>query len=175
VNYSFYFFISLILIVFRSTLALFLPFELNFYDPLIPIVIYTALLRPAREGGIVAIVLGLAMDTLSGGPFGLYLTVYFWLFFFVRRIIRFLRMGSSAIVPMVVVGGVILQNTIILGCHVITHRFWPLDTIAVRAVSAQLLWALFTGPLFLMGIGLAHRLWRQWIVQMLMLKQNGHL
>lgn len=174
-NYSFYFFTALILIVLRNTIPLFISLEFHFYDPMIPMVIYVALLRPAREAVVVAIVLGVAMDTLSGGSFGLYLTVYAWLFLILRRIIRFLRMGSSAIFPIVVVGGVILHNFVFLSIHAINQRLWPLDDITIRAVSMQLLWALFTGPIFLMGIGLAHRKWVEWIAGLLMLKDNGQL
>ena len=158
-----------------SVPVLFLPVDLHFYDPMIPMVIYVTLLRPAREAGLVCLALGFGMDTLSGGPFGLYLTVYLWLFLIVRRIIRFLRMGSSAIFPIVVVGGVMLHNFVFLSIHAITHRIWPLDDITIRAISLQLLWALFTGPIFLMGIGMALRKWMGWIAELLMLKDNRQM
>ena len=161
--YGCYFFISLILIVSKTVIIDYVPFARNFYDPLIALVLYLALFRPVRENIVVMIVLGVAMDTLSGGPFGIYLTTYFWLFAIVRYITRFLRFSNTLILPFVVAGGVLLENILFAGTIALSQWRWPLNAPELRSIMVQFAWALFTGPLILLAIDFVRRGWESWV------------
>jgi cell shape-determining protein MreD len=69
------------------------------YDLLIPFVIFLSICLPARECLPFILVLGFIVDNLSGSPFGLYLTFYFWLFVSMRWVIKYLRAGNKSLLP----------------------------------------------------------------------------
>ena len=76
--------ISIILVILQTTVLPNIPLAGQFYDLLIPMLVYLALFRPAHESLPFVFFLGLLMDNLSGTPFGLYLTTYFWLYIGVK-------------------------------------------------------------------------------------------
>ena len=79
-NYLFNISACLFLVILQTTIIPYLPLLDKFYDLLIPFIVYLGLSRPVRESLPFVLFLGFIMDNLSGGPFGLYLTTYFWLF-----------------------------------------------------------------------------------------------
>ena len=86
----------------------------RFYDLLFPFIVFLSLFRPLRESIPVVLFFGIAMDTLSGGPFGLYLTTYLWLFVGVKWMTTFLDVSDSILLLFVVTSGVLLQNLIFI-------------------------------------------------------------
>jgi len=121
-----------------------------FYDLLIPLVVFLSLNLPNREGVSVVLILGLIMDLLSGGMFGLYLSIYFWIFLSTRSLSKCFDVGKT-----------IFQSTLIgvcvLGQHVV---FWvsvtPLSkgtqllAAQTATVLIQTVFAVLTGPGILM-------------------------
>lgn len=171
--YGCYFFISLFLIVLKTVIIDFFPFALNFYDPLIALVLYLALFRPVRENVVVMIALGVVMDTLSGGPFGIYLTTYFWLFAIVRYITRFLQFSNTIILPFVVAGGVALENFVFAVTIAMSQWRWPLNAPELHWVMVQFFWALLTGPFLLLGIDFSRRVWENWVGEIMALGRGN--
>jgi rod shape-determining protein MreD len=122
----------------------------RFYDLLIPFIVYLGLLRPLREGLLFVCFLGFIMDNLSGGPFGLYLTSYFWLFIGVKGITQLLQVGQRVfIITLIVAAGVLAQNLIFLGSFAIFSPELQLAGDAFKIVTVQILWALLTGSVLL--------------------------
>ena len=130
-----------------------------FYDLLIPFVVYVGLFRPLKEGLTVVIVLGLLVDGLSSGPFGLFLTTYLWLFAGVKWVVTFLHAHSKVILPFVVALGVLLENAVFLGVVglLMPGAQFPLDT--HKTVLVQFTLAVFTGPVCLLLIEAGHKKW----------------
>ena len=162
-RYGFYIGICLSLLIIQTTILPYIPVMRGMYDLLIPFVIFISICLPIRESLPFALALGLIMDTLSGSPFGLYMTCYLWLFMGVRLIIKFLRVSNKFFLSVVVVGAVIGENILIIA----TFAFFgpagrpPADAFGI--VTQQFLWALATGPLFLLSmLALAKRLNIQW-------------
>jgi len=93
---SYFFNISacLFLVILQTTVMPYLPLLEKFYDLLIPFIVYLGLSRPVRESLPFVLFLGFIMDNLSGGPFGLYLTTYFWLYVGVKGITMFIQVGN---------------------------------------------------------------------------------
>ena len=121
-----------------------------FYDLLIPLVVFLSLNLPIRAGVSVVLILGLIMDLLSGGMFGLYLSIYFWIFLSTRSLSKCFDVGKT-------IFQFILIGACVLGQHVV---FWvsvtPLSKGAqllaaqTTTVLIQTVFAVLTGPGILM-------------------------
>jgi cell shape-determining protein MreD len=154
--------IGMLLIVIQTTVMPHIPALERFYDLLTPLVLYLSIFRPVREGTVMILIFGFLMDNISGGPFGLYLTAYFWLFLSVRWAITFLHIGDSFLLPFVVAVGVLMENLIFIGANAMFEQNLQFSQIMVNTVVVQVLWAVFTGPLFLMLFNYSHRRWDRW-------------
>lgn len=139
----------LCLIVIQTTALPSLAYIDKIFDLLIPFVIYLALYRPVREGLILVFFLGFIMDNLSGGPFGLFLTTYCWLFIGVKWTIKYVQVVNRLLLSLVVVAGVLLENLVFIGTSTFLGAKLELSAAAMRTVALQMTWALVTGPLFL--------------------------
>ncbi len=150
---SYFFNISacLFLVILQTTIMPYLPLLDKFYDLLIPFIVYLGLSRPVRESLPFVLFLGFIMDNLSGGPFGLYLTTYFWLYVGVKGITTFIQVGNRlVIITLIVAGGVLVENLILLGAFAILGSRRQFAGDAAEIVAIQVLWAIFTGALFLL-------------------------
>ncbi len=150
---SYFFNISacLFLVMLQTTIMPYLPLLNKFYDLLIPFIVYLSLSRPIRESLPFVLFLGFIMDNLTGGPFGLYLTTYFWLYVCVKGITTFIQVGNRLlIITLIVAGGVLFENLILLGAFAILGSRQQFAGDTLKIVIVQILWATFTGALFLL-------------------------
>jgi hypothetical protein len=134
-------------------------------------VIHIALFRYARGSIIVVILLGYVMDNLSGGTFGLYITTYFWLFVGIRWVLKFLHMDYKIFLPGVVALGVLIENFIFLGLAMMEKGFW-FSPGTIKVITIQVLWAIFTGPFFLMFLNYTHDKWDKWLSELIVKKDE---
>ena len=149
-SYCFNIGICLVLVILQTTVMPYLSVLDRFYDLLIPFIVYLGLFRPVREGLLFVCFLGFIMDNLSGGPFGLYLTSYFWLFIGAKGITQLLQVGKHVfIITFIVAAGVLAQNLIFLGSFAIFSPELQIAGDAFKIVAVQSLWALLTGSVFL--------------------------
>jgi len=162
-RYGFYISISLFLLILQTTILPYIPVVQGMYDLLIPFVIFISICLPIRESLPFALALGLIMDNLSGSPFGLYLTFYLWLFISVRFIIKFLRVSNKFFLSVVVIFAVLVENILMIAIFTFFGPVRQLPVDAFVVVTQQFLWALATGPVFLLSLlALAKRLNIQW-------------
>lgn len=169
-TYCLHIFICLCLVVIQTTVMPHIPLFERFYDLLTPFVIYLSIFRSVRESLVIIFVFGFFMDIISGGPFGLYLTAYVWLFIGVRWAITFLHVGDSVLLPFVVAAGILMENLIFIGTSVMFEQSLRISEAMVSTIVIQVLWAIFTGPLFLMFFNFAHRHWDRWSKEILVKK-----
>ena len=149
-SYCFNIGICLVLVILQTTVMPHLSLLDRLYDLLIPFIVYLGLSRPVREGLLFVCFLGFIMDNLSGSPFGLYFTSYFWLFIGVKGITQLLQVGKRVfIITFIVAAGVLVENLIFLGSFAIFSPEQPFADDAVKIVAVQILWALLTGSVFL--------------------------
>ena len=66
----------------------------------------------AAQAFALGVLLGFIMDSLSGAPFGVYMSSYLWFFLGVRWISRFLHSVNSILLPFVMASGVLVENVI---------------------------------------------------------------
>ena len=147
--YCVYIGISLLLVILQTTVLPNVPLAGHFYDLLIPLLIYLTLFRPSHESLPFVFFLGLLMDNLSGTPFGLYLTTYFWIYVGVKMVASYLRVGNRIMLALIVCCGVLVQNLLMVISSLIMDSAWLPPANAVAIITHQLLWSLVTGPLIL--------------------------
>ena len=160
----FYILVSLGLVLIKTTLIPALPLFDKFYDLLIPIIIYLSLFRSAREGIPIILFFGIIMDSLCGGPAGLYLTTYIWLYAGMRWLSQFLHTGNIMLAALAVAMGVVFECMVLLGYLVILAPSAIVPTDAAKTVLLQTIWALCTGPVILILIGWAQKqldIWKE--------------
>jgi cell shape-determining protein MreD len=149
-SYCFNIGICLVLVILQTTVMPYLSVLDRFYDLLIPFLVYLGLFRPVHEGLLFVCFLGFIMDNLSGGPFGLYLTSYFWLLIGAKGITQLLQVSKHMfIITFIVAAGVLAQNLIFLGSFAIFSPEQQFAGDAFKIVAVQTLWALLTGSVFL--------------------------
>jgi len=166
-TYCLHIFICLSLIIIQTTVMPYIPLFERFYDLLTPFIIYLSIFRSVRESMVIVFIFGFFMDIVSGGPLGLYLTAYVWLFIGVRWAITFLHVGDSLLLPFVVAAGVLMENLIFVGISAMFEQSPRIFETTVSTIVVQVLWALFTGPLFLMFFNYSHRQWDRWFKEIL--------
>jgi len=149
-RYGFNIGICLFLVILQTTVMPHLSVPGRFYDLLVPFIVYLGLFRSVRESLLIVVFVGFIMDNLSGAPFGLYLTTYFWLLIGVKGITLLLQVGSRLfLVTFIVAAGVLVENLIFLGTFAVFGQERQFAGDAVTIVTSQVLWAALTGPLFL--------------------------
>ena len=73
--------------------------------------------------------------------------------------ITFLHVGDRLLLPFVVVAGVLLQNCIFIGTIAMSKPGTQSLSAVISMVTVQVLWAVFTGPIFLMFFYYFHGKW----------------
>ena len=120
------------------------------YDLLVPFIIYLGLFRPVPEGLITLVLLGVLMDGLSGGAFGLYLSAYLWIYLGSIWTVRYLHLVNSILLPFVVAGGVLFENLVFMAGAALGKSPIDINASILLNVMVQLLLAVLTGPFALL-------------------------
>ncbi|MBW1744773.1 MAG: hypothetical protein JRJ25_00040 [Deltaproteobacteria bacterium] len=97
------------------------------------------------------------MDSLSGGPFGLYLTTYFWLFIVVKIVIKYLHACNNILLLFIVAAGVFMENIIFIASVSMLGPDSRFLAITMRTVIFQILWAGCTGFFFITFFNHIHK------------------
>lgn len=162
-TYLLYAVICLLVVVFQTTLSMYFSVFSGMYDIFLLFIVYLGFYRTIQEGFPFVLLFGLAMDALSSGPFGLYLTSYFWLYICMLGMTRFMRVGNNMILPLVVVGSVLFQNIIFLGTMTLFVPEAKIPAFFYRNALTQTLWSLVTGPVLILLFRRAHMALEKWL------------
>jgi cell shape-determining protein MreD len=162
VRYGFYLMVTFGLLLAQT---IFMPqwsvFD-RFYDLLVPVVVYLGLFRPFKEGLPVVVLLGFIQDSITGGPFGLYLTSYFWIFMGVAWVITFLRVTNTLLLIFVVAAAVLVENLIFFGTVTLAGAMGRMPADPLGGVAVQVGWALVTGPVALVVFDMVQGILEKW-------------
>jgi rod shape-determining protein MreD len=156
-NYFAYIVSSLCLVTLQTALIPRLGFVGHFFDLLLPWVIYLAAFRPVHETLPFVVFMAALMDNLSGGPFGLYLTAYVWLFIAVRLAATVVRAENAMVLVLIFIAAVVWQNLVFFMVLGTSGEGEHTPGEMVRVVSEQIGWVLLTGPLIAQGMRQAKR------------------
>ena len=171
-TYILYSFLCLLLIIIQTVILPEIPGTQGAYDVLMIFVFYLGLFRPTREGIPIILILGFIMDNLSGAPFGLYLTTYFWIFVGVKWITAFLRVRNIVLLPMLIASGILVKNFLFIGTIALSVNRPELNIDVLSRIVYQLLWAVITGPVLLILFNRIHYKWDIWTLD-LFAERNG--
>ncbi len=162
-TYLLYTVIFILVVVFQTTLSMHFAVFGGMYDLFLLFVVYLGFYRSIQEGFPFVILFGLAMDALSGGPFGLYLTSYFWLYICILGMTRFMRVSNNMILPLVAAGSILFQNIIFFGTMTLFAPEAKIPAFFYRNVLTQLLWSVVTGPILILLFRRAHLAMEKWL------------
>jgi cell shape-determining protein MreD len=127
------------------------------FDLLVPLMVFLGLQPRLRDGLPPVILIGLAVDSLSGAPPGYYATAYFWIWALVHWLIGFLQVGGTFMLPVALAGAVVVENLVLLGIPVLLGRPGPTPTQAAEIVVWQVAWTVVMGVLLVAGFTAVQR------------------
>lgn len=161
-KYVFYAFTCLVLILIQTTVIHYFRVLSGFYDLFLIIVIYLGLYRNLRESIPVILLLGIIMDNLCNGPFGLYTTVYLWLYATIRWSSVYFHVKNKLFMVFAVAVGVLFENLVFIGSFVLLNQDSQFPGNIPENIFMQILWAFISGPFFLIVINRAYNTWNGW-------------
>lgn len=147
-----YFFIGMAMVVAQTTVLTLPVFQGLFYDLLIPMVAFVRLGLPAGKGVVLVLTVGFAMDLFSGGPFGLYLTAYFWIFLGVQGISNFFDVRGNLFRSLLVGFCVLAENMMFCIFGGLPGELFPAFSHHVGPVAWQIVFGAMTGPAIIKGL-----------------------
>jgi len=165
---------GLVLIIMQTTIVQGNPVLHGIHDLPLLLAVYAALLRPPRESVPHAIAMGFVMDGLSGGPIGLYVTAYFWICICIIWLMTFLHVRSRLLLPFVYFAAALLENLILVGGLILLVPGAGLPRAALSAMAIPAIWAVFTGPVFVVSVDAVHRKVAFWYGEYLASRKNGY-
>jgi hypothetical protein len=141
-----YFSVGIAIIVGQTTVLSLPVFQGVFYDLLIPVVVFVRLNLPIRGGVLLVLSMGFVMGLFSGGAFGLYLTVYFWVFLGVQGISNFFEVKGGLFRSLLIGLCVLLQNLFFFAFAVFPDKLAPALVPQLGHVAWQVIFGAATGP-----------------------------
>ena len=137
--------VSILLILVQTAFLPQIPMR-PLFDLLVVQVVFTALSLPGVKGGVVILMTGVLADGLSGSPFGLYITSYFWLFFSIQIAIQILHVYSRSLIYLAILAGIFIENFVALLTLSVSGANTDTLLWAVERGGVQLLWGGILGP-----------------------------
>jgi cell shape-determining protein MreD len=149
--------VSILLILIQTALLPQIPMRPPL-DLLVVQVVFTALSLPGLKGGAVIVMTGLLADGLSGSPFGLYITSYFWLFLSLQIATQVLHVYSRILIYLAILAGILFENLVALLALTVSGANPSTMMWAVEQGGRQLLWGAVLGPTVYALLGVGYRL-----------------
>jgi rod shape-determining protein MreD len=172
-TYVFYTITSLLLIVLQTVILPDLPVLNSVFDLTAMFVIYLGLMRSAREGIPVVLMLGVIMDNLSGAPFMVFTTTYFWLYVGVCWLSRILQVGMRFRLAVIIIAGILLENVIFILAFGGLDALRQMPSTTAGKIVPRLLWALVFGPILILILAHTHRVWDRWVRTVLIRRSDS--
>lgn len=159
--YCFHIAACLCLVIFQTTVLSCFPLFNTFYGLLVLYIVYMGLFFGVREGLPVALIMGLVMDSLSGGPFGVYLTAYLWLFIGVRQLVKIFHVSNYILLPVVAAGAVLIENIILFAAFAMVEPDRQIPSSVINSIVIQVALATCTGPFIIQFYNFTYKRWNK--------------
>lgn len=151
-TYSFNILIILGILLFQTSVSPVFGILNGLFDPLIIFVTYAALYRPFKESLVSVIFMGLLMDSISCSPFGLYTTIYTWMFVGLKWILKYLHAGNFILIPVILFMAILSQHLLTIVLLAVLENSFQLHLEIFRLISVQLFWGVCIGPFLILFI-----------------------
>jgi cell shape-determining protein MreD len=139
----------LFLVIFQTTIYYAIPALNHFVDLLIIFVIYAGLYLPFLESIILVLVLGALMDSITGGLFGLYLSIYFWIVVGLRPFVTLLNLKNAHTLRLLLGIAIGFENLMLFIGTVALKQEIVFSSESFRGMAYHLIWTLTLGPIFI--------------------------
>ncbi len=140
--------LAVAIVVVQTTIFRLPSFHGILYDLLIPLVIFARLDLSERKAAVLVVMVGFLMDVFSGGIFGLYLTVYFWIFILVKGISNYFNVKGTVFRSVLIALCILAENLVLL----VFGATAPLFASRVGSVIGQMILGAMTGPPILIAL-----------------------
>lgn len=161
-TYLVYIPIAIAFIVMQTVVLPVLFFSERSYDLLLILVLFLGFYRSAAESIPVVLLLGLLSDSFSGGPFGLYITTYLWLFVGVKIVIPLFHADSWIVLFVGILSGVLLEHATVWLALTMRRIPWHASSDSAKTAVFQIVWALITGPVVFHMLKRFFDVWDMW-------------
>lgn len=108
--------------------------------------LFLACQRPLYESLAIVLLIGILMDSFSGGPFGLFASTCFWLFAVIKYGVRFLRLQNSHAIRFLILFCVLMENLILFSAMMLINGKMSLTIDIWRLLVVQTGFAVLLGP-----------------------------
>ena len=162
-NFLFYPILSLFLVILQTIVVPETFFFNACFDLLIINVLYISLVTSHGLMIFYMVVLGWIMDSLSGAPFGFYISSYVWIYLFVQILRHVIHAGSLIFVPVISVAAVFMEHGFLIFTLLVRQGGWFFSSADVVAMCKQALMGFFIIPPCLW---LVHRFRMGWDAKM---------
>ena len=105
------------------------------------------------------LVLGWIMDSLSGAPFGFYISSYLWIYVFVQILRNVIHSGNFIFIPVISAIAVAMEHGFLVFILLAKQGGWFFSSTDILAMCKQTLVGFFIIPLFLWLIHRAKDFW----------------
>lgn len=166
--YLYYLGVCFVLILLQTTILPKFPWLGQFFDLFIPFIIYLGLRHPGKENLPIIILLGVIADNLSGTPFLYFVSVYLWLYLFIRSTTLIIQVNTHLRMAFTVAACVLFQNLFFAGGLALSNAQNPVNPATIGSIASQTAWAFFVGPLILLILEWTHDRLDRWIGTMIM-------
>ncbi|ACL05323.1 hypothetical protein Dalk_3635 [Desulfatibacillum aliphaticivorans] len=122
---------------------------LSSYDMMVVFVLGLGLFRPLKEGVIIAVICGLAMDVYSGAPPWYYFVTYCWVYVAARWLPSFLHADNIIFMALFCGGGVLFQESFLHLCVFLLKSRPDVLIESLKQSGAAALSGAVTGPLII--------------------------
>nr|HID59110.1 hypothetical protein [Desulfobacterales bacterium] len=145
-----YLFIGIAFVVAQTTFIRLLPFSNIIFDLMIPYVLFLGMYRPGGMSIVLVMVNGSIMDIFSGGVFGIYLSIYLWIYFLTKKAHKYVMVREIASQSLMVALSVFGENIVLWFIHVIGSKYHGLIYQDVGRILIMTLLGGLLGPLILL-------------------------
>jgi cell shape-determining protein MreD len=136
----------LFLVVLQSTIYYVIPSLDHFVDLITVFVLYAGLFLPIYESIVLAFVVGMLMDCITGGLFGLYISIFIWITVGLRPFISFLNLNNANTLRMLLVIAIVLENAFVYIGTLALKQEILFSSGFLHKVFFQLFWSIILGP-----------------------------
>jgi len=133
-------------LLFQTSTAPNIRFYYDYFNVMNFFVVYLVLYRPGQEIIIFVFLTGFLMDSLSGGPFGLHMTIYLWSALGIKWALKYLHKKNVILIPVIIFGVILAENLFIMGMMALIEKNFSFYPERFRSMIIQLMCGVFIGP-----------------------------
>lgn len=164
-NFSFFFMVTLGLVICQTTIFPGFSWFSQCFDTLIIPVLYLSLAYSGYGVVLAVAVIGIIMDSLSGVPFFLHVFSYLWVFMVVQMVRLLVFQRSVFFMMTMSLVAVAVQKVLILFSVFVSQGQAGLSTVNYSLIIRQLVWGVLLIPPCIWVTGVFHRNYRHIIRQ----------